>query len=336
MRYLYSPPPFFLNDVLIVQTPDALDKDTRMQDVILRRVENKLLPKPPLRRRKVFFDPRYFDTDHLKHPTDEAEIFRAQIHCMINVTKSRLDKRRFLPHLEMIDEESQLRSPGKISEIQTAALRHDEQIVCIATGTTSRSSEDLDAVVLQVRRPVEKVPDELLIERAKKIAQSPPEDWTQILKDEWGSNESLPKIPHRRRIQEVFQKNWCGLSSSRTSLMTIGKKSPEPKKIPGSLESSNEKAVVSKQPTAKIKLQSGTSSVTLPKTTSDDEDRESDKASSRSGTGSNQEKDSGIEDDHSDKTDKTSFGHKLEKDETNIPAMISRKKIVSANVGGVG
>ncbi|XP_055338075.1 uncharacterized protein LOC129588066 isoform X2 [Paramacrobiotus metropolitanus] len=129
IRYVYSPPPFFLNDVVIIQTPDVVTKDAEMHDVIKERLESKTLPKPPVRRRKLFFDPRYFDAEHLKHPTVEAEQFRAQIHCMINVTKSRLDKRRFLPNLEMINEESLARRSGTTSPDGTVDFYYADEMV---------------------------------------------------------------------------------------------------------------------------------------------------------------------------------------------------------------
>ncbi|OQV23245.1 hypothetical protein BV898_02974 [Hypsibius exemplaris] len=317
LRYLCSPPPFFLNDVLIVQTPDAIHKDTQMQDVIHKRVENKALPKPPIRRRKVFFDPEYLNAELLKNPPDAAENFRAQIHCMVNITKSRLDRRKFLPHLEMIDEEASLRR--SINQAMMCQLYQLSELERVSAQLQADSHNDLDAVILQAKPSSSSSPPKVVLPISpsdgnvtKKTPKSPNG------KDEWGSSESLAKVPLRRRIHEVFSAGNDGKTTVDKPKMHHHVSGQEGKPKTKSME-----VVVVAPPRGG-------------KASSDDE--ESDKASSRSGTGSNPaEKDSGIEDDlSSDKSNKAS-SHKQSSNnngkvgDVSSGGMISRKKIVSAS-----
>ena len=322
-RYLCSPPPFFLNDVLIVQTPEAIHKDTQLQDVIHKRVEHKTLPKPPIRRRKVFFDPQYLTAEQLRNPPDAAEHFRAQIHCMVNITKSRLERRKFLPHLEMIDEDGTLRQAYLNQALMCQLYQLNE---CQSVGQTPEKGHptDLDAVVLQVKPvPPPKV-DDLIADTSPATLRSTKKldsnDWSKILKDEWGSNESLAKVPLRKRIHDVF------LGTTTAAGGNGGKPKGEKPKMQLKVLSAEE---------GKPKMKTAAKVATA----SDDEEC-SDQASSKSGkSSSGPEKDSGIEDDGNSDKSNASPGHKNAANGANgkvdVPGMISRKKIVSASSSAV-
>ena len=238
---------------------------------------------------------------------------------MVNITKSRLDKRKFLPHLEIIDEEnSKLAKENRTESTNTHAhmivdqlklqrLVADRNPETQKVFTCPKTSRELDAVVLHML-PINN-DSRMPLHRAEPLYRETQEqgerDWSQILKDEWGSDESLQQTANREK--PVQNTSGDDIKSS---------------KVTTSVESNinNRTAKMPKTVTAN-----------LPRTTKrfyEDDDYD-DKVSDRSGTESVPEKDSGVEDEVHSSTSSDTYAAKSHTN-SSLP-VISRKKIISAN-----